>query len=66
MANATKLINDLRKAVLAQGWTELGRKNGWLLRSPDGIHTVMVHRTPSDHRWYQNAIRDLRRGGFKP
>jgi hypothetical protein len=53
----------VRKAE-KQGWRVRETKSGWMLFSPDGVTKVSVHKTPSDHRWHRNTIRDLRKGGF--
>ncbi len=58
-----KRVGQIRKAAKKQGWTEVETKNGWTLRSPDGVNTVGLHRTPSDHRWFDNTLRDFRKGG---
>jgi hypothetical protein len=62
---ANKDIRKLRKEAKEQGWTEVEKKKGWLLLSPDGVTKVMIHKTASDHHAIENAISLMRDGGFK-
>ncbi len=57
-------VQDLVAETVEQGWRADDRGSKVLLFSPDGQTIVTLHWTPSDHRWRQNAYRDLRRGGF--
>jgi hypothetical protein len=50
----------------AQGFTIKAKKKGWMVLTPNGKGSVMVHKTLSDHRGLKNAIARLRRYGFKP
>ena len=55
----------LLEALVAQRWkVELTGKTHWRAKSPDGVTIVHFGGTPSDRRWLENAVRDLRRGGF--
>ena len=55
----------LIKAVEEAGWrVEQGRDGAWKAYSPDGKTIVRIHATNSDRRWLENALSDLRRGGF--
>lgn len=61
------LSKDIRKLVdqaQSQGWRVEDRGNLWLLKSPDGVTIVTVHKTPSDQKAIRNARSRLRRGGF--
>lgn len=48
-----------------QGFTVKEKKKGWLLLTPNGQGSVMIHKTPSDHRALKNELARLRRYGFK-
>lgn len=62
-----KEIQKLLRNLRAQGWRVVETKAGrYKVYSPDGVTMVVVHKTPSDHRWLQNTIRDLRKGGYDP
>lgn len=64
MGGKRKDVQDLVAEAADQGWRVKERGDKVLLFSPDGQTIVTLHLTPSDHRWLQNAYRDLRRGGF--
>jgi hypothetical protein len=49
-----------------QGFTIVDKKKGWMILTPNGQGSVMVHKTLSDHRGLKNAIARLRRYGFEP
>lgn len=56
---------DLVKIAESQGWRVQRTKMGWLLFPPDVTRSaVSLHKTPSDHRWYANAVGALRRSGL--
>ncbi len=62
-----KDVRDLLDDIAAQGWiTEIGKSGKVICKSPDGVTIVVIHGTPSDHRWKQNAISQLKRGGYRP
>ncbi len=63
---ADKRVGKLLKQLQAQNWRLAETRNGWMAYSPDGVTKVAIHKTPSDHRWYDNTIRELRKGGFQP
>jgi len=65
MSSTSKQIRDLLKEAERQGWTVDERRKGYLLKSPDGVTMVSLHKTPSDHRWLQNTLREMRKGGFE-
>lgn len=46
------------------GWAVVPRRNGWMLRHPEGGST-MIHKTPSDHRAWRNIVADLRKTGAR-
>jgi hypothetical protein len=60
-----KQVKELvRQASTWQGWRVRQTKAGWMLYPSDkGQSGVLVHRTPSDHRAWQNTIGELRRRG---
>ncbi len=64
MGSARKDVKRLVGEAARQGWEVVERGDKVLLRSPDGHSLVTLHWTPSDHRWRENAYRDLRQGGF--
>jgi hypothetical protein len=64
MASVRKEVQRVVDEALAQGWEADDRGSKVVLFAPDGRSMVTLHWTPSDHRWRQNAYRDLRRGGF--
>ena len=64
MASTRKDVKRLVREAARQGWEVDDRGDKVLLRSPDGRTLVTLHWTPSDHRWRENAYRDLRQGGF--
>lgn len=56
---------DLVRTAEAQGWRVKETKKGWLLFPPDPkAEAVALHKTPSDHRWYLNAVKALTRSGL--
>ena len=62
-----KEVRELVADLIRQGWDVKPTKSGhFRAYSPDGKTIVTLPGTPSDHRWRQNAIRDLRRGGYDP
>jgi len=56
----------LVKEAKAQGFQIEEKKKGWMVMTPNGKGSVMVHKTLSDHRGLKNAIARLKRYGFKP
>lgn len=57
------------KQLIAQvqswnGWRVEEKAKGWMIYPPDkNLSGVMVHRTPSDHRWLKNVTSELRKRG---
>lgn len=57
------------KQLIAQvqtwnGWRVEEKAKGWMIYPPNKeLSGVMVHRTPSDHRWLKNAMSELRKRG---
>lgn len=57
------------KQLIAQvqswnGWRVEEKAKGWMIYPPDKNQSgVMVHRTPSDHRWLKNVTSELRKRG---
>jgi hypothetical protein len=56
----------LVKEAEVQGFRIEKKKKGWMVLTPNGQGSVMVHKTLSDHRGLNNAISRLKRYGFKP
>jgi hypothetical protein len=56
-----KLVNE---AQHWPGWRVVEVTKGWMIYPPDkSLPPINVHRTPSDHRAWQNTISRLRRAG---
>lgn len=50
----------------SQGWELRPTKAGWFAIPPDEAKPmVAIHRTPSDHRAWNNMLAHLRRSGFQ-
>lgn len=58
-------VRELVEEAVKQGFTAVDKKAGWMLRDPDGIGQVMVHKTPNS-RGIRHYVRDLRKLGFDP
>lgn len=55
----------LVKLAKGQGWRVEPSKKGWKLYPEDKTKpVVLIHRTPSDHRWFANTVSQLRRSGL--
>lgn len=59
---------DIRKLIeQAQGWAGwrvVAIKKGWMVMPPDkSLPPIVVHKTPSDWRAWQNILSRLRRAG---
>jgi len=59
-------LRDLECQLRAQGWRLEPTRKGFMAYSPDGTTKVLMHRTPSDRRAYQNILALLKKGGFQP
>jgi hypothetical protein len=61
-----KRIKPLLERLEAQGWRISSTTKGWMCYPPDkGKSPVAIHKTPSDHRWYNNTLSQLRARGFQ-
>jgi hypothetical protein len=60
-----KEAEALVREAEAQGFMVKDKKMGWMLLTPNGKGSVMIHKTPSDHRALKNARARLQRYGFK-
>ena len=60
-----KEVRELVSDAIKQGFEAVEKKNGWMLRDPDGVGQVMVHKTPNS-RGVTHYVRDLRKLGFDP
>jgi hypothetical protein len=60
-----KEVKQLIEKVLTwQGWRVEVKASGWMIYGPDKSQSgVMVHRSPSDHRWLKNVTSELRKRG---
>jgi hypothetical protein len=59
-----RIAELIREARNWAGWRVEDVKAGWALYPPDRSKSpVLVHRTPSDHRAWQNTISELRKRG---
>lgn len=60
-----KRIKQLvRQASTWPGWRVQETRAGWMLYPPDRSQSgVLVHRTPSDRRAWQNTVGELRKRG---
>lgn len=63
MANS-KQIKRILSYVEGKGWTVNATAKGYMLRCPCGHAQVLIHKTSSDHRAFQNIRADLRRAGL--
>ena len=47
-----------------QGWRIEEKAKGWMVYPPDKtLSGVMIHGSPSDHRWLKNTMSELRKRG---
>ncbi|WP_434315824.1 hypothetical protein [Leifsonia sp. P73] len=61
-----KRIEPLLAKLESQGWHIKPKKMGWMCFPPDPtLSGVLIHKTPSDHRWYANALSQLRQRGYE-
>ncbi len=57
-------VRELVEEVKGWGWRVEETKKGWMLFPVDKSQSpVIVHKTPSDHRWRKNTISQLRKRG---
>lgn len=65
MMSKSKEVKQLIAQVLTwQGWRVEVKAHGWMIYPPDTtLSGVMVHRSPSDHRWLKNVTSELRKRG---
>lgn len=54
-------VRDFLDECVARGWKVDGARRHWRLIPPSGKGAVFMSRTPSDHRWRQNAAALIRR-----
>lgn len=60
-----KELKRIRKALVQQGWRIERRGSHDVAYPPDrSKRQVTLPDTPSDHRWYQNLVHQLRQSGF--
>ncbi len=63
--SSNKEARELVKEAERQGFTIKEKKSGWMILTPNGQGSVMIHKTTSDHRGLKNEHARLRRYGFK-
>lgn len=56
-----KQVKELLRQAEDQNWTIRETKQGYQLMAPNGRDIVLIHRTPSDHRWLRNTVAVMRR-----
>jgi hypothetical protein len=56
---------DLLSACEQQGYTVQRTRKGYRVFMPGGQGMAHLHMTPSDHRAYQNTVRDLKKIGVE-
>lgn len=62
---AKRSAQELVARAERQGWRVKRTKSGWMCFPPDRSKpAVTIHNTPSDGRWYNNALAQLRRSGL--
>jgi hypothetical protein len=58
-------VKSLLEELEAQGWRIKDSKKGWMVYPPDvSKNPVAIHKTPSDHRAWNNLMSELKRAGF--
>lgn len=62
-----KEVREIVQEAQRQGWrVEIAKSGHIKLFPPDRTQTmVTIAGTPSDHRWRENALAELRRRGFR-
>jgi hypothetical protein len=65
MGKVQREVEAIVKKAEAQGYTIKEKKMGWMVLTSNGQGSVMLHKTPSDHRALKNAVARLRRYGFE-
>jgi hypothetical protein len=61
----TKEVKQLLAMIATwQGWRIEEKASGWMVYPPDRTKSgVMIHGSPSDHRWLKNVMSELRKRG---
>jgi hypothetical protein len=61
----TKEVKQLLALIATwQGWRIEPKTHGWMVYPPDrNLSGVMIHSSPSDHRWLKNITSELRKRG---
>lgn len=65
MMSKNKEVKELMALVMTwAGWRVEEKAHGWMVFPPDkNLSGVVIHKTPSDHRWLKNAKSELRKRG---
>lgn len=61
----TKEVKQLVAQIATwNGWRIEQKSAGWMVYPPDKTKSgVMIHSSPSDHRWLKNVMSELRKRG---
>lgn len=60
-----KRLKELLESLEEQGGRITEVRKGWMIYPPDKAKPgVTIHKTPSDHRAWNNMLSQLRRSGF--
>jgi len=65
-SEALKVYRSYKPRAERQGWRVDDISKGWRFSPPDRSRpAVILHKTPSDYRWFQNFRAQMRRSGFR-
>lgn len=61
-----KRVMPLVRTLEKLNWRIERRRRGFMCFPPDPMMPpLVIHLSPSDHRWYRNAIAELRKHGYQ-
>ncbi len=60
-----KEVEAIVRKAAKQGFKVKEKKMGWMIQTPNGQGSVMLHKTPSDHHAVKNDLARLRRYGYE-
>lgn len=65
MMSKNKEVKQLMEMIRGwQGWRVEDKAKGWMVYPPNReMSGVMIHGSPSDHRWLKNVMSELRKRG---
>lgn len=65
MQSETNEPNRFLRSSKTKDGASLKKTKGWMCYPPDKTkQAVMIHKTPSDARWYANCMSHLKRSGY--